>query len=199
MRQGKAAGIKFLPGGHRLCEAILARGAQMPGLRILADRQNHLDLRHQFEQGCPPAWRTFAARRQVAALRIEPRKAEAHRHDGDARDIVELLRRHAHPIAQPVAARVREGRARGMNACAGRLACNTDACGLQNAKDRARLMPQRPALRAIHAEAAGTDIGGEAVERRHGLIVPCRGLQASMGIAISRIAVPCVSAAAHMP
>ena len=65
--------------------------AQMPALRIAADQQDQLQLRHGREQARVPGGRAFAPRRQVAAGRIMAGKAEAHGHDGDAPLVVELL------------------------------------------------------------------------------------------------------------
>ena len=72
-----------------------AGGAQMPALRVAADREDQLELRHGREQARVPGRRALAARRQVAAGGIVAGKAEAHRHDGDAALVVEFLRRDA--------------------------------------------------------------------------------------------------------
>ena len=59
-------------------------GTEVPALRVAADREDQLELRHGREQARVPGLRTLAARRQVAAGGIVAGKAESHRHDGDA-------------------------------------------------------------------------------------------------------------------
>ena len=83
----------------------------MKALRIGTDRKHELELRQPIEQGWMPELGALGSRRKVSAMRVLPRKAEAHGDDGDAGFVVELLRAHPHPVAQAVAGGVGEGNA----------------------------------------------------------------------------------------
>ena len=91
------------PVRDRLGQRSRARCAQMPGLRIEADGQHQLDLRHQRQQPAParPARiRAAAAGRRLWRPGRESRSPSARwRTVG----VVELVAADAEPIAQPVA------------------------------------------------------------------------------------------------
>ena len=119
---------------------------------------------------CVPGRRAFAPRRQVAAGGIVARKAEAHRHDGDAALVVEFLAASAAASPQPVAGGIGEGRAGGVHAHARRLAEDADARGRARPQHGARLVRQRCSVGRVAADAAGAR--SRATSRAQSLI--CR-------------------------
>ncbi len=64
----------------------------------------------------------FDAGRQIAARRVISRKAETHRHDRYARDVIKDVAIDSHPAAQPLAGRIVEGNPRLIDEISGRLA-----------------------------------------------------------------------------
>ncbi len=82
-------------------EAFRSRGAPSRAkviiLRIGADCENGLDLRHGCEQFVMPYRAAFTPRRQIALARIVPRKTKSHRNDGNAPRVVKRLAVDAHP------------------------------------------------------------------------------------------------------
>jgi hypothetical protein len=96
----------------------------MIGLRIGANHDLETKLRHRLEDPVVPQRPAFHARRQIAALGIEPGKAEAHRHDRDPGRIVEKALADPHPVAQALAARIGKGSSACMHPRAGRLTAN---------------------------------------------------------------------------
>jgi len=141
------------------------RGAHMPGLGIAADGQHHVDLRHQRHQLSAPCRRAFAARRQVAALGILAGKAEPHRHDGEFLGVVELFVADAEPASQSIAGRIGERHAGNMHLGARRLAGEQDARRRGRQQHRSRFMRQGPSKRMLDADAAGSRLGGETLQR----------------------------------
>ena len=140
----------------------------MPGMRILPDHQHQLQLRHVLHHPGPPGGRAFTSRRQVAALRIQARKTEPHRHDGELARIIELRLVHPEPVAQPVAGRIGERPAALVHPRSRRLAGDQDRCTGRSDTDRARLVRQGiggTAERGIPADPAGRDIGQQRRKR----------------------------------
>ena len=126
----------------------------MPALSVAADQEHQLELGHEREQAGVPGAGALPPRRQVASGRVVAGKAEPHGHDGDPALVVELLWSYPEPGPQPVAGGVREGLAGGMDAHAGRLAADAQACRGARAKDRPRVMGQRRSVRRIDTDAA---------------------------------------------
>jgi hypothetical protein len=73
-----------------------------------ADQQSQLDSRKDRAHRRVPAWRTLAARRQVAASSGAAGIAQTDRHNRNATLVVENLAIESEPFAQPVAAAVVE-------------------------------------------------------------------------------------------
>ena len=93
--------------GHGRVEAAKLLGRPtVPCLRVEADQQSKFDVLQSRKHLVPPCGRALPARRQVAALRIEARKAKTHRHDRDPRVVVERVLVHTRPIPQTVAGRM---------------------------------------------------------------------------------------------
>ncbi|WP_435575248.1 uracil-DNA glycosylase family protein [Burkholderia cenocepacia] len=90
MRQRQDGRAVVAPGLHGIGQRRLARAAQEMPLRVLADQQREPDRRQFGQQPVDPQGRAFGARRVVAA-RAAARVAEAHRHDREARLVVEGL------------------------------------------------------------------------------------------------------------
>ncbi len=72
----------------------------------------------------------------VAARFIIARKAEAHRHNCDTARIIELVPRHAHPIAQTVTGWIIERDARRIGEITGGLPGNKNTRRRRDLKDR---------------------------------------------------------------
>src|ERR1700690_2365282 len=138
----------------------------MPSLGVLADEENEFEVGHERKHLLAPQFRAFAARRQVAALRVKARETEAHGHDGDDLRSVENLLANAEPAAQADARRVGIGTARGMDANPRRLAGDANARGGRDLEDGPRLM--REAGAASGGGAANAAGGGGFCERRGG-------------------------------
>ncbi len=145
-----------------------ARRAEMPFLRVLPDQQRQLDLRHRRQHLGPPGLGAGLRRRQVGALRVIAGKAEGHRHDGDARPVVEARPVEPQPVAQPVARGVVERHARRLDARPGRLAGDQQPRRRRGIQHRARRMRGRRPGEAVGAEPAARDSLGQMLERhRH--------------------------------
>jgi hypothetical protein len=112
----------------------------MPALSVAADQEHQLELGHEREQAGVPGAGALPPRRQVAAGCVVAGKAKPHGHDGDPALVVELLWSYPEPRPQSVAGRVCEGLAGGVDAYAGGLAADTQACRGAGAKDRPRVM-----------------------------------------------------------
>ena len=145
--------------------------AEMPLLRILADKQDEFEIGQAMKQSLAPSFRAFAARRQVAAFRVKTRKAESHRHDRNFRRIVEYVLADTEPLAQADAGRIGVGAPRGMNPNTRRLTGDAQACGLRDLEDGPRLVGQANAVsRRIATEPAGANLVGHWIERRAGRV-----------------------------
>ena len=96
-------------------------------LRVLADKQNELEIWQTLKDACAPNLRALAARRQVAAFGVETRETESHRHDRNLLRIIENLFADPEPLAQADARRIGERTSRGMDPDAGRLAGDAEA------------------------------------------------------------------------
>src|SRR5260370_18548795 len=96
----------------------------MPLLGIEADDQNELDIGQMLEDPRTPDFGAFAARREIAALRVEPRKATAHRYDREPPRIIENLFADPEPAAQAHAGGIGERTAGGGHPHPPRLARN---------------------------------------------------------------------------
>src|SRR6185295_15346446 len=87
---------------------------------------DQLNLRQRRHQTRAPVAGTDRRRRAVGTVRVITGKTERHARQRDASLVVELVARHAHPLAQPIAAGVIERLARPMDANARSLARNED-------------------------------------------------------------------------
>ena len=74
--------------------------------------------------------------RNVAAILVIARKAEAHRHNCDTARIIELVPRHAHPIAQTGTGWIIERDARRIGEITRRLPDNENTRRRRDLKDR---------------------------------------------------------------
>ena len=63
---------------------------QVPALGVLANQHQQAQMGQLRQQLLAPGGGAFAARRQVAALRVLARKAKAHGQDGDAAGVVKF-------------------------------------------------------------------------------------------------------------
>ena len=149
--------IDIAPVPHRLGQPAGGLGSvELPALRILADQDNQFYLRQMGQNFAMPGWRAFAPRRQISALGVIARKAEAHGDDGDFFGVVEYRVVQTEPVAQPVARSVGEGAARGVGAGAGCLPDNADARQWRCLDDGAGLMRQLlPKGGCVAADATG--------------------------------------------
>ena len=121
------------------------------------------------KQSLAPGLCAFAARRQIAAFRVETRKTESHRHDRNLHRIVEYLLADPEPLAQADAGRIGEGAPRGVNADARRLAGDAEAGGGRDLESGSRLMGQGSAVSGrIATKPAGANLFGDHLERRIG-------------------------------
>jgi len=152
------------PALHRARQVAPAIIGQMPALGVLPDEQHQLEIWQCRHQSRTPEWCAFASWWQVATLGIQAWKAEAHGNDGDARNVIEFVIRHAHPLAQAHARGIRERRAGCMNARAWCLPEHANAGGRAHAQNRARLVRQGRTVWRITAKAAGTNVRDERVE-----------------------------------
>src|SRR3546814_13652907 len=107
--------------------------------------------------------RALPARRAVAAVGVDARIAEAHRHDGDAALVVERLAPDLQPVAQAVARAVVPGNAGLVHAGAGCLADDQQFRAGRSAHHGARSQRQ---LR--RAEPAGARFRDDPPEARNG-------------------------------
>ena len=111
MRKWQDAGYAFAPvlipvlspARNSIRQALLPILAEMIGLRVLADDKDQLDLRHQGKQAIMPGDTAFRSRWQVPALRVQTRKAKAHRDDGQPVRIIEDALPDPHPVPQAIA------------------------------------------------------------------------------------------------
>ena len=98
-----------LPRTNRLRQVLLRlRGMhtiQVVLLRVSPHQQNQLHIRHQLQKLRMPLRREILTRR-VIAVRALTRVIEIHRQQRNQLGVIELLVRHAHPLAQLYAARV---------------------------------------------------------------------------------------------
>ena len=100
-----------LPRPDGLAQRRLAALAQVVRLRIAPDQQGEADIGELRVRLFVPPRSAFRTRRHVARGRLA-RIAEAHRHDGHLRGIVELHQRQAEPVAQPLTGLVAPGECR---------------------------------------------------------------------------------------
>src|SRR5215204_6718077 len=143
-------------------EAGLAIWAEMPALRVSADREDQLEPRQRGEDRSAPSLGAFAPRRQIAALGVLTREARRHRNDRDAPRIVEDLLRDAEPGPQPHARGVGEGAAARMRARSGRLARDAQPGAGAGLDYRTRLVRERRTVtRLVAADAAGAQPGDD--------------------------------------
>ena len=109
MHQRQELGKVRFPRANRLRQVLLClRGVhtiQVMLLRVRAHQQNQLNIRHELEQLRMPLRREILTRR-VITVRALAGVVEIHRQQRDQVGVVELLVRHAHPLAQLHAARV---------------------------------------------------------------------------------------------
>lgn len=152
------------PVGDCFVERRGSLGTHVPALGIKPDCQHQFDSGHGCHQFCPPGRSALSPRRQVPSPNVLAGEAEAHRQNGEIARVIELALRDAEPAAQPVAGRIREWPAAGVNPCSGSLARDQDAGAGRYLKHRARRMRQRPAPGGIHADAAGARCGGKTVQ-----------------------------------
>ncbi len=98
-----------------------AKPLEMIILRISANGEDCLKLRHGGKQLVMPCDAALAPRRQIALARVMAGKTEAHRDNRDAASVIEGVAVDAHPRSQPVAGRIVETHPRIMRANARRL------------------------------------------------------------------------------
>src|SRR5258708_36092606 len=104
--------------------------------------------------------RTFSPRSAIAGVGIVAGETETHRHDGHGGLVVEGLAVEPDPVAQPIAARVVERKARVVHADPRRLADDRKTGRYTRPKHRAH------ALRQMRlADPAGTDLRQEKGKR----------------------------------
>ena len=125
--------------------------AQIQFLRITADQQCQLHLRHCRQQSRMPGRRAFGARRQVAVLALA-RITECGRHDRYPCCVVKDFARQVQPCAQPVARRIVPWNPGVMHATAGRLPDDQQARACPRLHHRPGRMRQ-----VFFAQAAGAD------------------------------------------
>jgi hypothetical protein len=159
------------PVSNRLIHRLLSRRPEVPGLCKGADAHDKFNRGHQAKEPGPPGRRTLLARRQVAAMRIKPGKAEAHREDRNAGNIIEFIAAQAHPRPQTISARIVKREAAFVCTLPGRLACDAQPRGFGCAKEGARLGWHRGASEwVVVTDTAGTRSGdkpGKIVRIRH--------------------------------
>src|SRR5690606_40097303 len=79
------------PFAYRIGQVFAAHVPQVISLSILANSEDQLNLRHLGQDPRAPMGGAFAPWRQIAAVLVITWKAEAHRHDGEACRIIELV------------------------------------------------------------------------------------------------------------
>src|SRR5262245_10626753 len=158
------AGEQLAPGPHRGGHAAGGCRSQVPALRIAADGEEQLKLRHRRKQAPMPPRLAFGPRWQVAAAGIVAGKTKAHGHDGNAVLIVEFRRRQSKPAAQAVAGGIAERHPRGMHANAGCLAADDEARRRARPQHRSRLMRQWRAQWGVAADPAGANLAQQAAQ-----------------------------------
>ena len=98
-----------LPRTNRLRQVLLrlwgVHTIQVVLLRVSPHQQNQLNVRHELQKLRMPLRREILTRR-VIAVRALTRVIEIHRQQRNQLGVIELLSRHAHPLAQLHAARV---------------------------------------------------------------------------------------------
>ena len=132
--------------------------AQVPGLGRSADDQAQFDIGQGVHDACVPCLAADFGRWQVGAFGGVAGKAEGHGDDGDVGFVVELRRREAEPVAQSVAGGIVEGDAGFMDAHAGGLACDEEACGGREPRDGAWFVGRVGGGETVGAEGAGGDL-----------------------------------------
>jgi hypothetical protein len=115
---------------------------------------------------CPPLRGTFAAGRQIAFLGIVTGEAEAHRHEGDGRLIVERRPVNAHPIAEAVTGCIIERQAGVVHAHPRCLPADGDARTRRHPHHWSRLMGELATARRIPADPARPDVSHQAIQVR---------------------------------
>ena len=143
----------------------------MPALRIAANEQQQPYVRQLRKQLRSPDLRALTARRQVATLRPQAGKAEAHGDDGDFFRVIERVFFQRQPLPQALARGIVERATTVMGANARRLAGDADSRRHGNLQYRPRLLGQgRAVARLVAADPAGADGGHLGVQRSWGLV-----------------------------
>jgi hypothetical protein len=150
-----------------LAQGRLGQRADVPRQGVRAHGKKEFNVRQRPKKGVAPSRSAFFSRRQVAAVRVLSRIAKSHRNNGDPALVVESRGVDAHPGAQPVARCVGEGRAGGVDARSGSLACDANPGRRGRPEDRPRLVRQDGASGGrVTADAAGANCARNRVQRR---------------------------------
>ena len=153
MHQRQELGKVRFPRANRLRQVLLClRGVhtiQVMLLRVRAHQQNQLNIRHELEQLRMPLRREILTRR-VITVRALAGVVEIHRQQRDQVGVVELLVRHAHPLAQLHTTRVIPRDAALLRGTPRRLTNHHDACLRGRRIDRLpTLLRELPILRIL--------------------------------------------------
>ena len=107
MGQGDSPGETLPPVSNRFGHPSRAF-AKVPHERGSADKYRQFEIGHRSQYAVSPRVGTQLRWRQVRARGTVSGKTECHGKDGETASIIELIRRHTEPCAQPIPGRVCE-------------------------------------------------------------------------------------------
>ncbi len=155
MRQRKYRRRTLAEALHGFGERSTAMLGQVEAVRVSADRQDQFNPRQECAQPRVPQRCAFGAWRQITAL-AGTGVAQSHRHDRDMALVVEALAIQFQPRAQQIARGIVPRQAGLVDAAAGRLSDDQQACGRARAQHRTRAERQ---MRLAQSACAGLGEG----------------------------------------